>query len=210
MLKLLTFTPNFRQIYFKNFIQKCCDHFNEPEDGQHVKQLVFYGVKWVNTSGRPDGSAEDLKGLAVMYDAIMSYMANLTPAELVTLFPIEKRYDGNKWGIKDYFYTMAELNKIGMGSVIGSDRLFELLWDYENHDLREFLVRYMSLMSAKRRLEGRLGIAEEFCIMNGIPTYTRCEDPETGEVTFVDNKACTETRRANALKTLPWHVEIIE
>ncbi|SHI13704.1 hypothetical protein SAMN02745823_02721 [Sporobacter termitidis DSM 10068] len=202
--------PNLTEIYFKNFLKKVCDHFNDPDNIQYVKQIAYYGVKWANTCVKPEDDSEEIETMCIIYDAITNFISTLTPLELMTVFPVDKVYDGNKWGTKDYFYTMAELRKIGMGEVIGYDRVFELLWDYANHELREFLVRYMSLMSAMRRTEGRLGVAEEFCILNGITTYTGYEDPETGDVTLFDNKACTETRRANALKTLPWHFEITE
>lgn len=153
---------------------------------------------------------ETIESCIGLCDAVIAGISQLTPAELLNTFPVEKRFDGKRWGTKDYFVTMAELDKIGMDTVIGYDHVLDLLWDYANDDIRKFLVNYLRLMSAKRRQQGRLGIVEEFCIMNGIKTYTQHKDPDTGEVTFIDRKAYAETRRADTMKTFPWLITIPE
>jgi hypothetical protein len=208
MLKLLERVPNLSNIYLRN-MQLCCESLREnPGDRQRIKQMIFYGVRWANCTLQTPEDRESILRQNFIFNAVVDYIGMLTPDELTSTFPVSKRYDGDRWQTKDYFSTMEALREIGMNTVIGADRVLELLWDYENHDLREFVVHCLSLMSAARRLQGRLGIAEEFCVMNGIAMYTRCEDPETGDVEYVDRKACAETRRADALKTLPWHFTI--
>ena len=63
---------------------------------------------------------------------------------------------------------------------IGRDELSELLWDYENTDLRHAYVEYTTAASAIYRAQTGKGIAEKFCEDHGIATYTI--DNETGIV----------------------------
>ena len=86
-------------------------------------------------------------------DNIVQTIGMLTPRQLVEVFPIHKTYDGDKYQMKDYFYTMEEINKIGLDNPIG-DKSFELLWDYENNDLRNFLVETVSTMNLVNMYRG--------------------------------------------------------
>ena len=113
---------------------------------------------------------------------------------LIKIFPIDKTYDGDKWGCKDYFFTMDVLKEKGLDNAVGRDGVFDLMWDYENRDLREFTVFYMSCMSAMYKQQTGVGIAEKFCEDNGIGTYTMDRenglviDNQSGEIAKVSNK----------------------
>lgn len=39
---------------------------------------------------------------------------------------------------------MDVLKEKGLDNAVGRDGVFDLMWDYENRDLREFTVFYMS------------------------------------------------------------------
>jgi hypothetical protein len=54
---------------------------------------------------------------------ILSSIGSLKPAELVNIFPIEKTYDGDRWGVKDYFYTRDYLNTLDPDKPIGENAL---------------------------------------------------------------------------------------
>ena len=111
-------------------------------------------------------------------DAIFTVCGYLTLRNFVTTFPIEKDYSGEKWECKDYFSTMEVLSKMDWDKPIGRDELSELLWDYDNADLRHAYVEFTTAMSAIYRAQTGKGIAETWCDNMGIPTYT--EDRETG------------------------------
>lgn len=111
-------------------------------------------------------------------DGIFTILGCLTLKNFVTTFPIDKTYDGAKWECKDYFSTMEVLSKMDWDKPIGRDELSELLWDYDNEDLRNAYVEFTTAMSTIYRAQTGKGIAEKFCEDHGISTYT--EDRETG------------------------------
>ena len=113
-----------------------------------------------------------------MIDSIFGVLGCLTLRNFVTTFPIDKTYDGAKWECKDYFSTMEVLSKMDWDKPIGRDELSELLWDYDNADLRHAYVELTTAMSAIYRAQTGKSIAEVWCDNMGIPTYT--EDKETG------------------------------
>lgn len=111
-------------------------------------------------------------------DSIFGVLGCLTLQNFVNTFPIDKTYDGAKWECKDYFYTMDVLSKMDWDKPIGRDELSELLWDYENTDLRHAYVEFTTAMSAIYRAQTGKGIAEKFFEDHGVPVHTM--DKETG------------------------------
>ena len=111
-------------------------------------------------------------------DSIFTILGCLTLRNFVTTFPIEKYYKGAKWEEKDYFYTMEVLKDMDWNKPIGRDKLSELLWDYENEELRHAYIEFTTAASAIFRAQTGKGIAETWLDDLGIPTYT--EDRETG------------------------------
>lgn len=111
-------------------------------------------------------------------DGIFTILGCLTLRNFVTSFPIEKYYKGAKWQEKDYFYTMDVLSRMDWDKPIGRDELSELLWDYDNEDLRHAYIEFTTAMSAIYRAQTGKGIAETWLDDLGIPTYT--VDRETG------------------------------
>lgn len=107
-----------------------------------------------------------------LIDALFSVMGCIKLRNFVTIFPITKEYDGEKWQSKDYFFTMDVLSKMDWDKPIGRDKLYDLLWDYQNDDLREVCVEFTCAMSAIYRSQTGKGIVEQWCDDMGIPTYT--------------------------------------
>ena len=129
-----------------------------------------------------------------LIDAIFGIIGRIKLKNLIKIFPIDKTYDGDKWDCKDYFFTMDVLKEKGFDNAVGRDGVFDLMWDYENRDLREFTVFYMSCMSAMYKRQTGVGIAEKFCEDNGIGTYTMDRenglliDNQSGEIAKMSNK----------------------
>ena len=55
---------------------------------------------------------------------------------------------------------------------IGRDELSELLWDYDNSDLRHAYIEFTTAMSAIYKAQTGKGIMEKFFEDRGVPTYT--------------------------------------
>ena len=129
-----------------------------------------------------------------LIDALFCIIGRIKLKNLIKIFPIDKIYDGDKYECKDYFFTMDVLKEKGLDNAVGRDGVLDLMWDYENRDLREFTVFYMSCMSAMYKQQTGVGIAEKFCEDNGIGTYTMDRenglliDNKTGEIAKVSNK----------------------
>lgn len=99
------------------------------------------------------------------------FMKKLTPIQFQNLFPLKKEYDGGKYGFKDYFYSADKLKQYDSTQPIG-DHLDDLLWEYLNDHICEFVVSYLSTMSKLRQLSGEKGIAEKWAEESGLETYT--------------------------------------
>lgn len=129
-----------------------------------------------------------------LIDALFGIIGRIKLKNLIKIFPIDKTYDGDKYECKDYFFTMDVLKEKGLDNAVGRDGVFDLMWNYENRDLREFTVFYMSCMSAMYKQQTGVGIAEKFCEDNGIGTYTMDRDNgllidnQSGEIAKMSNK----------------------
>jgi len=52
---------------------------------------------------------------------ILHLMEGLTPNQVYGLFPIEKEYNGHILEVKDYYYCIQEVNKMGLDKIMTSD-----------------------------------------------------------------------------------------
>lgn len=121
---------------------------------------------------------EEAQVVFQLIDAIFTVCGYLTLKNFVTTFLVDKYYKGAKWEEKDYFYTMEVLKGMNWDKPIGRDKLSELLWDYENEELRHAYIEFTTAMSAIYRAQTGKGIAETWLDDLGVPTYT--VDRETG------------------------------
>lgn len=142
-------------------------------DKDTLKRIVFYGIKSLKGKDKP----EDYKGLMRDFNltnVVKESVARLTPREFMTVFPIAKTYDGGlDW--KDYYSTMEAVNEIGIDNVIG-DQASNFLMEYDNLNVRLFLVEGMSIISSIRQFEGKPSLTQEWVGQEGINTYTEHTD----------------------------------
>lgn len=149
---------------------------------EDLMKIALQGIKYVNSvreirrENERVGTdykqtLEEAQAVFQLMDAIFSVMGCIKLKNFVNIFPITKEYDGHKWECKDYFSTMNVLSKMDWDKPIGRDNIADLLWDYENDDLREVYVEFMCAMSALRRLQTGKGIVEQWCDDIGVPTY---------------------------------------
>lgn len=171
--------PDYKGLYTKALLHTVEQLKKEPEDKQVKLRAVFYGVKYVNATHKGHLSAEEAANLFALVSAISSYMEELTPRELMQMFPVQKVYDGDRWEIKDYFFTMDVLRQHGLDKPLGKD-VQEILFDYTNMNINRFMVATMSAMSAISRYNGGRGFMEEFAAYQGIElqTYTMSKDKQ--------------------------------
>lgn len=179
-----------RQYY--TAIEKACTGKNGkikdlPQD--ELAKIGFAGIKYICsmrdvTRENKKLGIDECRTLAEeqvrfqVIDGIFTVLGYLTLRNFVNTFPIDKTYDGAKWECKDYFSTMEVLSKMDWDKPIGRDELSELLWDYDNSDLRHAYIEFTTAMSAIYRAQTGKWIMEQFCEDRGINKYTM--DKETG------------------------------
>lgn len=138
---------------------------------------------------------------------IIEIIGRFTPTQLEHIFPIKKIFDGEKYEMKDYFYTKDLLRQLPQDKAIAeTTEVLTLLWDYMNKDLSKFLVRYMSAVDDLRACNGEKSVMQEFCEDNGIPTYRMFQD-EKGKKVLMDNQT-GKTKRMCAKK--PSHLRVVK
>lgn len=171
------------------------------------RKVVWHGVKNINTSriDKLDYDYEHLINRFNLISSIKGLMGTFTPREFQTIFPIDKEYDGGKYGAKDYFHTRKYIVKIGEDKVIG-EGITKFLWEYMNATTRLFEVELMSVMSAIRRAKGGKGIVEEFMEEQGVTMHTLTEDGKGNK--FLINNDTGEMQKMT--KPRPKHLKVLK
>lgn len=162
---------------------------------EEMMKLALSGVKYVNAcdelvnenSKLKDGHVESLKETKEMFgllDGLMGVIGRIQLRNLIKIFPVDKNYDGEKYGSKDYFFTMDVLREKGMGTCVGKENVFDLLWDYENNELRNFMCVVMDKVKKIHAFETGEDLTEKFLYELGVESYTL--DKENG--TLINNE----------------------
>ena len=162
---------------FTNEVLEASDIKNADTDT--VKKIIFYGIKGMINRDKPKSysqAVDDFYTLSYIKQAV----SRLTPVQFMTVFPIDKEFDGEKWGTKDYFYTMDYINSFGKDKLIG-DSVSEFLFEYTNINIMLFNVMVMSCMSDINRFQGKQTLAEQWVSEMGLKTYTRHTDSQGRE-----------------------------
>jgi hypothetical protein len=147
-------------------------------------RCVFGGVKYIVLSDIPISMAdisdngEETRKIFRDICHIDAMMAFMTPHEFETMFPIIKVYDGEKYGMKDYFSVRESIDKLPPHKILGTN-LDMLLMEYYNSDINIYQVKKFMIVDRLRRLEGRRSMMEEFADHFGVPTYTYDEERKT-------------------------------
>lgn len=181
------------------------------DQGQDVKpyiiKLIVYGVKAVNTKPAVEFiTREEALNEFQFISVIMDLIGTLTPADFMSIFPIEKEYQGHRWGTKDYFYTRDYINTLERDKPIGeaTDSL-EFMWKYSNWEIRCFNVAAMCNLSKLRQMQGHPSLAQEWAEMNGLKTYTMYADQKGRKFLFDKNTGKTVKTK----KIMPRYLRVV-
>ena len=179
MLTLLTTTKkerpkvDYERIYLDCMVRGIKAKQLAPDDKTITKRIIFYTVKYLSIINIKGMSRESLEGILVFDQMLLNSICELTPAELLTIFPVTKSYDGEKYECKDYFSTMEPLQAHGLHEPIRSpETASHLLWDYMNPTLMMYQVHCMSVVSELHSMETGKGLMEEFFEDQGVKLTT--------------------------------------
>ena len=175
-----------------------CSALNQCRD--NLKRAVFYAVKYFSLEridrrhSTEPRTLEQVNADFSLLECVKMLMGQLTPRELMSMFPIRKEYDGEKWGCKDYFYTIERLKDFDLDAPLGDKGLEYFLWCYWNDDLFAFYAVAFSIISNMYKAQTGEGILEKWCEDQGIGTYTInqekgiIQDNQTGEIHKLSKK----------------------
>jgi len=166
-------------------------------------RAVYNGVRYSNLIGRND-KGQDAIELEKLFRVVVDLMGMLTPIEVEQLFPIEKEYDGEEYGIKDYFYTREYLDGLDQDKQI-HDEVETLIMEYQNIHINVFAANWMSAISAVHRFETGMTLAEQFANETGLTIYTKTTDLSGKEI-LINNETGEETKFE---KPRPKHLQLV-
>lgn len=207
--------PDYHSIYrrafinaLKNVVDVCAGKGKEEfgdVDLDDRKKIIWLGVKVIGGDRTENPPYDLLVNRFRLISHIQALMGTLTPREFQTIFPIDKEYDGEKYEMKDYFYTKKYIAEFGENKVIGEE-ISEFLWEYQNRTTCEFVIKTLSTMSAIRRAEGQKGLAEEFFEERGVTTYTLTKDGKGNK--FLTNNDTGEVEKVK--KPVPRYMTVVK
>ena len=140
-------------IYRRIFIEACNEYAELPLCNVQkcydcVVKMCVAGVKWLsNTNSQEFDKDEEFYEKAV--DSILQGLVILKPKKIAEIFPPHKVYDGNKYGCKDYYYSM-ECVELAKERRITKNNIIKLLEDLTNHDLWDFCVAVQWYLHIKK------------------------------------------------------------
>lgn len=191
---------------FTNELHKEVTTIQEIRD--NLKQIVYYSVKYINQKDRRDlqFTWEQAELEFSLICQIKDTMKKLTLDEFINIFPIPKEYDGEKYGVKDYYYAIKTFGEYNYDEPIG-ENLEEILWDTMNLDIFTFNAYLLSVMSVLRRFQGKRGLMEEFLDEQGVETYTLNES--SGKKYLQSNRTGKTVPVKVAKKRVPRYLKVV-
>lgn len=148
---------------------------------EEIKKLSLTGIKYLSVLAEiiqnheqligHVQSAEEAEGIFKFTDRVLAICGHLTVQSFVDTFPIDKTYNGEKFGCKDYFFTIDVLSQMVWDEPIGADVITDLIWDYCNNELQKVYAAYLTAAGYLYKKETGKGMLEQFCEDNGIETY---------------------------------------
>lgn len=109
-------------------------------------KYLYHGIKFMPTAfdHNWEYTDDELSEWFNQINQIGNMISLLTPREFMNIFPITKDYDGCKHGVKDYFFTMNVIRKMGIDHSI--DEPYEFLFDYMNWDIQSYMCVWMKVV----------------------------------------------------------------
>lgn len=153
---------------------------------ESLYKLIFYSVKAANSRPKDEYMTLDQAEKHMEFNLVATNAIGLlTPRELLNIFPLAKKYDGEKWETKDYFYSMNYIKEHGLDNPIGD--CIDFLWEYTNWETNIFVVNTLSLMDRIQNMRGYPSAFDEFMEDQGIETLTKYTDSK-GQDFFLNDE----------------------
>jgi hypothetical protein len=177
--------PDMLAIYARMFSTALEDMAQNGYSSESMKKAAFNAVRYFNLLPEAQ-TCEEVETRFKQMEAVKYLLAQLTPRQWETTFPIDKIYDGRRWSTKDYFTTRTCLKEFGLDREVG-EQVWELVWDYQNPDMNELGVNFMMIVSRMSQCMGGRDPLEEWFESHGVPLY-RVHTDQQGKAFLTDGK----------------------
>ncbi len=147
---------------------------------QDFKNTIYWGIRYIN---RHYGDIDN----NLPY-VILQLIERITYREFMQIFPLDKEYDGHKYGWKDYFTTVEYLKDKDLDDKIG-ENAFEFIMNYNNARILNFLVEVQIYIDREYEKQTGINPFNEFIKEHNLTTYTMHE--AGGQRFLMDNKGKT-------------------
>lgn len=136
-------------------------------DTEAVMKVIYYAINMISMRSEEEIRSLSREYLQVNY-SVCDALQEIPVETFVRWFPIEKTYDGERWGVKDYYYTVDQLH--GMDKIT---KPYVFLMDYQNKTVIRYMVNVLCALSAECTKAGVETPMEQFCEKNGVTVYRR-------------------------------------
>lgn len=186
--KLIDYKPTIDH-YRNALLKKAGEMLDNPNYMEENKdKILFLLIKIIGKERRrmEEQKEEIICGMFNLIQLVKKLVSEYTPRQFMNLFPIKKDYDGDKYGVKDYFYCMDYISKIGIDNHIG-EKASEFLMEYWNMDINFYIAKWMDIVSAVDIIQTGRDHMLDFFEENGLHFHkfhqegNEMVDDETGE-----------------------------
>ncbi len=143
-------------------------------------QYIFLGIKSINTIHQRVKQKKNIDLLFSEYaliNNIVLAITYITPRDLIQIFPIKKEYNGEKYGIKDYYFTIKAMQAAGLDKIMQEEeKVLEILWNLTNTDIKMFIVALVSCVNDIDYLQIEKSLLAEFLHKNDIDDETKIKE----------------------------------
>lgn len=152
--------------YFQTFANSL-KAWGENRSRDNTRKMIFGFIKFyarLNRENYFDGmEKEKLIMTFQTFSAMDRIIEEFTIAEFMQIFPPEKKFDGAKYEVIDYYSTMEYIDELGgIDTLIANVGAREFIANYYNVDIFNYNIASILLMSAIQVSEGKPTLAEEF------------------------------------------------
>lgn len=147
---------------------------------EELIQYIFLGIKSINTIHQRVKQKKNINLLSSEYaliNNIVLAITYITPRDLIQIFPIKKEYNGEKYGIKDYYYSIQVMREAGLDKIMREEeKVLEILWNLTNTDIKMFIVALVSCVNDIDYLQIEKSLLAEFLHKNDIDDETKIKE----------------------------------
>ena len=176
---------------YDNLMVRCFEKKKDENKDENISdtfaKMFFYGTRYITLKYQANQKSmfeprvlnyDELRKDFAFVEFMYQVLDHLTLKQVIQMFPIDKEYDGKRYGCKDYFYSMEHLKGIDSDDLLCNQftSIDDFTWIYWNRDIFDLEIVLMEIASDIRRFEGKKSIAEEWTEKQGLEFYTISTD----------------------------------